>query len=303
MNKIFLTVLFANIIISNNVYSNHQIDHSLNELVHKKWISGSQNCEMNHDPVIETYRYNKNSYILRQNKCIHYEAPFIYVLLGKKSVFILDTGATADEKKFPLQKTIQKIINDRYQNTETPSIIVAHSHSHGDHIAADAQFKQNTNTTVIEPQLDAIKKFFGLQNWPQENATLDLGDRTITIIPIPGHQAESIAIYDEQTHWLLTGDTFYPGRLYIKDWQTFKNSIKKLVSFSTTYKPSAILGTHIEMTNTDFLDYPIGSTYQPNEASLVLALSDLLELNNSLSAIGDEPRKNAHARFIIYPVD
>ncbi len=290
-------------VITNSAFSEQEINPSLDKLINKKWISGSQNCAKNKDPAIEIFRYDKDSYILRQNKCVHYEAPFIYVLFGEKSVFVLDTGATADEKKFPLQKTLQKLIKDRYQSAQDISVIIAHSHSHGDHKAADAQFIQQKYTTVIEPNLKAIKMFFGFKKWPEDKVTLDLGNREITIIPIPGHQTESIAIYDQHTRWLLTGDTFYPGRLYIKDWHAFKNSIKKLTDFSNRNNPSAILGTHIEMTDTDFRDYPIGTTFQPNETSLVLSTSDLVELNHSLDALGDKPQKNVHARFIIYPVN
>ena len=51
------------------------------------------------------------------------------------------------------------------------------------------------------------------------------------------------------TKWLLTGDTFYPGYLYVKDWNEYKNSIARLVSFSNTHEIDAILGAHVEMKN------------------------------------------------------
>ncbi len=60
----------------------------------KKWIHGSADCKTSEDPAIEVFRYDQSSYILRQNKCLSFEAPFIYVLVGDEKVLVLDTGAT-----------------------------------------------------------------------------------------------------------------------------------------------------------------------------------------------------------------
>ena len=63
------------------------------------------------------------------------------------------------------------------------------------------------------------------------DADIDLGDRVIDVIPIPGHEKSSIALYDRQTGVLLTGDTLYPGRLYVPaaDFATFVESVQRLV--------------------------------------------------------------------------
>ena len=95
--------------------------------------------------------------------------------------------------------------------------------------------------------------------------TYDLGERRLDIIPVPGHEATHIAVYDRQTGILLTGDTFYPGRLYIRDWRAYKASISRLVAFSQHHLIMHVLGTHIEMSNVPGRDYPQGSIYQPQE--------------------------------------
>jgi glyoxylase-like metal-dependent hydrolase (beta-lactamase superfamily II) len=38
-------------------------------------------------------------------------------------------------------------------------------------------------------------RFFGFHNWPTEIVPYDLGDRVLDVIPIPGHEPSSIAIY------------------------------------------------------------------------------------------------------------
>ena len=55
------------------------------------------------------------------------------------------------------------------------------------------------------------------------------------------------------------------------------------------------------MTKTAGKDYPTGTTFQPDEHSLPLKLNDLFLLNESLKKIGENPKRETHAAFIIYP--
>lgn len=270
----------------------------------KKWIHGSANCDLNTDPAIDQLRVNNDTFILRQNKCINVEAPFIYVLFGQHTVFIQDTGATEDPDKFPIYKTIQQLV-DNWKDVNSISkmdILVTHSHSHLDHRAGDAQFRNKADVILIEANEDAIIEYFNFANWPDGETVIDLGNRKLTVFPIPGHHDESIAVYDTQTRWLLTGDTFYPGRLYIKDWKQFKNSIRKLLVFVEEHQVSALMGTHIEMTSTARIDYTFGTTFQPEEARLPLMASDLSLLNKTLEEMGDDANDKILDKFIIAPV-
>jgi hypothetical protein len=65
------------------------------ELSDKVWNHGSEDCSSNKDPAIEVFQFDAATYVLRQNKCVHFEAPFIYVLFGEHTVFVQDTGAFA----------------------------------------------------------------------------------------------------------------------------------------------------------------------------------------------------------------
>ena len=89
---------------------------------------------------------------------------------------------------------------------------MAHSHSHGDHTAGDVQFADRPDTTVLGADLAAVTGFFGLPDWPQGTAQLDLGGRVVDVIPSPGHDQPAVTYYDRSTGLLLTGDTVYPGR-------------------------------------------------------------------------------------------
>jgi glyoxylase-like metal-dependent hydrolase (beta-lactamase superfamily II) len=270
----------------------------------KIWNHGSENCEDNKDTAIEIFEFDQDTYILRQNKCLNFEAPFIYVLFGKHMVFVQDTGATAEADQFPLYDTVQELITRRKRANPNQdlTILVTHSHSHGDHTAADAQFLEKPGVTLVAPDSASVREYFGFADWPNGTATVDLGGRELTVLPAPGHHPESVAVYDPQTKWLLTGDSFYPGRLYIWDWPAYKSSIQRLLEFAKTHEISAVMGTHIEMSSVPGEDYPMGSSFQPNEAGLALSLDDLLALDSTLQGMGDEPEKKTMDKFIVYPI-
>src|SRR5437764_129303 len=91
-----------------------------------------------------------------------------------------------------------------------------------------AQFPQpdGGGFEVIEPNAKALIEAFGLKDWPNQPGVIDLGGgRVLDLVPLPGHQEAAIALYDRKTGVLLTGDSVYPGRLYIADWKAFATSI------------------------------------------------------------------------------
>jgi glyoxylase-like metal-dependent hydrolase (beta-lactamase superfamily II) len=270
----------------------------------KSWAHGAEDCRSNKDPAIDIFQFDQATFVLRQNKCVHYEAPFIYVLFGEHTVFVQDTGATADADKFPLYETLQMLI-DRWEishHSRKMNLLVTHSHSHSDHTAADRQFRNKPGVTLIEPNAQSVHQYFGFTDWPNGMATVELGERQLTVLPVPGHHDESIAVYDSQTQWLLSGDSLYPGRLYIKDWSVYRASIQRLVAFSKTHKISAIMGSHIEMSNQPGKDYPAGSTFHPDEAGLALSVDDLLILDSTLKQLGENPQEKTMPKFIISPL-
>ena len=273
-------------------------------LAEQDWIHGSTDCDKNSDPAIQVVQYNANTWILRQSKCTNYEAPFMFLFLGQEKALLMDTGATKEEATFPLYTTVKEIIQ-RYEKAQNLNLelIVAHTHAHGDHRAADGQFEGKLKTSVVGLNVKAVQEFFGIANWPGDQVLLDLGNRVLDIIPIPGHQVSSIAVYDRSTGLLLTGDTLYPGRLYVKEWAEFKRSIKRLLDFTKKNRITYILGNHIEMTNVAGVDYPMNTLYQPEEQILPLTVADLEVLNNALLEVGDVPTRVVRDKFIIYPIN
>jgi hydroxyacylglutathione hydrolase len=241
------------------------------------WLHGSVDCSKNVDPAIQVFRQDEHSYVLRQNKCLSYEAPFIYVLLGDERALLLDTGATEDAESFPIYDTVKSLVGNR-------DLLVLHSHSHRDHYAGDAQFSGKPGVELVAPSSDGLAFFLSGIESEGSSYIIELGNRELTLLRIPGHQEESIALYDARTRWLLTGDTVYPGLIYVKHWDAYQNSISALAAFSENHQVNAVLGAHVEMTASAKQLYPIGTVYQPDEAALPLDPALLIQLNGALQS-------------------
>ena len=263
------------------------------------WIHGSADCLQNKDGGLQVLKYDPSTYIIRQNKCLNYEAPFLYLFIGADRALLLDTGAEAPDDAFPLFETIKNIISDN--NGKMLPLVVVHSHGHSDHYSGDHQFKSKQGVQLVPPTRDAVVEFFQLKTWPDAQASFDLGKRVLTIIPIPGHDVMSIAIYDPQTRWLLTGDTIYPGRLYVRDGNAFCSSVATLLAFSKDHPVQYLMGNHIEMTKTKGVDYPTGTIYQPQEHPLPLGVEALMELHKSCARMNGKIVYEVHDDFIIVP--
>lgn len=257
------------------------------------WMHGSANCAQNADPEVQVHDYNATTRIIRQNKCDTFEAPFVYVLLGAQTALVLDSGATTTTT---LRDTVRGIAGSR-------QVLVAHTHAHGDHVAGDGTFNGQPMTTVVARNRAAVQATFGISTWPTEEGELDLGGRVIDVLGIPGHEAQHIVIYDRETGLLLTGDSLYPGLLFISNWNEYRDSIGRLADFIANKPIAHVLGAHVEMTATPRVSYQYGETFQPNEHVLQLAKQHVIELDTSLTQLGPTPpaQNVVHDDFVIVP--
>ena len=250
--------------------------------------------------MIQVHQYNADTYILRQSMCTNFEGPFLYLLFGEDKVLMQDTGAGG----IPVASAVYGIIDQWLAANGKTSIdlIVSHSHSHGDHVQGDSQFQGQPNTTVVGLSPAAVASFFGITDWPEQIVSYDLGGgRIVDVVPIPGHQAAHVALYDRQNALVLTGDTLYPGRCYISDFASYLVSMGRIVEFLSDKPLVRVLGTHIEMTNTPFEDFPFASTVHIDEHPLELTRDHLVELRDGVVEMSDDPQIEPHVDFIIWP--
>lgn len=126
---------------------------------------------------------------------------------------------------------------------ERPVLAVA-SHTHFDHIGGHFQFADRLvhpaeAATLADPTdrttvwsgwadervvLAAPEPGFDQRHWHvtaapatrlvDEGDVIDLGDRVLEVLHLPGHSPGSIGLYEAATRTLFTGDVIYDGELY-----------------------------------------------------------------------------------------
>jgi hydroxyacylglutathione hydrolase len=272
------------------------------DLAAVRWIHGALDCDGAADPPLQVVAVDDDTFVIRQSKCVHFEAPFLFLLLGTETALLHDTGATADEKEFPIRRTVEELIGERPLR-----IVVTHSHGHGDHWAGDAQFSDLPPGSVAPIGAEAVAEFFGIEDWPTGDAALDLGGRPIDVIPTPGHLGDHLVLFDRTRGLLLSGDMMLPGRLTVRDRPAFRQSSTRLARFARETAEHGrpithILGGHIEMSTTGEL-YELGTIYQPDEAPLPLTVADLFALEAMLEEAGDSPGTIPGGRFVVEPIE
>ncbi len=266
-----------------------------------EWIHGARRGEASLDPPLQVHEADPHTFILRQSMAVHYEAPFLYLLMGNEAALLLDTGATAQPDLFPLRQTVDAILED-WLGTNPRShyrLVVAHSHGHGDHIAGDAQMEDRPDTTLVAPDVGEITAAFGMDSWPGGTGHLDLGGRVIEVLPTPGHHATAITLFDPWTGWLLTADTVYPGRLIVSDPPAYASSLDRLVALASERDVTAVLGAHVEMTRTPGRDHPIGAKYQPDEPALPMTVEQLVSIHDAFDSVVDTRGVHRFDAFVI----
>jgi hydroxyacylglutathione hydrolase len=236
-----------------------------------RWNEGAKACPANASPPIQVHAYNPRTFILRENLCATFEAPFMYLLIGSTRALLIDDGDVADPHRMPLAKTVMDLLPPALP------LLVVHTHRHLDHRAGDAQFASLANVQVVGFDLESVKRFYRFTDWPNGVAHIDLGDRTIDVLPTPGHNETHVAFYDRNTALFFTGDFLMPARLLIDDAAADGASAARAAAFVKDRPVAYVLGGHIEV-DTAGQTFPWESTYHPHEHVLQLTKDDVLAL-------------------------
>jgi hydroxyacylglutathione hydrolase len=239
------------------------------------WNEGSPDCAKNPQPPLQVHQYNARMFILRENPCTTFEAPFMYLLVGSTKALLIDTGDIADPSVVPLAETVMGLLPA--DGAAKLSLLVVHTHRHLDHRAGDPQFTRFSNAQVVGFDIDSVRSFYKFTDWPNGLAQVDLGDRTVDVIATPGHSETEVSFYDRSTGLLFTGDFLMPARLLIDDTSADIASADRIAAFVKDRPISFVLGGHIEMNSAGEL-FPWESQYHPNEHALQMTKDDVLAL-------------------------
>jgi len=207
------------------------------------------------DPWFEVYSVRPG--VLAIYEPMQAEEVISYLILGKKRALLFDTGMGISDMK--------KLV----QNLTTLPVSVLNSHTHNDHVGDNWQFddiyamdtdftranakgsKEDAQAEIKPDQLCAplpsgfdpnnyATRPFKITHWLRGGDTIDLGGRVLKVIATPGHTPDSIALLDQARGLLFTGDTYYPGLIYLYRPETnlnaYEASLKKMIALAPSLK-------------------------------------------------------------------
>lgn len=165
----------------------------------------------------------------------HAQGVFAYMIFGAEKVLLLDTGMGICNIKPVVERFLP-------MNKE---LIILNTHTHFDHIGSNKYFEkvyifkhpiaidraENGYThDEILPEITPEQFYFPYPEaydhdtfsisgfnyeFVEENEEIDLGGRVLKVIYTPGHSRDSIMLWNKKNRLLFTGDTYYPGRLFL----------------------------------------------------------------------------------------
>ena len=191
------------------------------------------------------------------------EETISYLIVGTKQALLLDTGMGIGD--------IQKIVR---QLTSRP-VVLLNSHTHDDHVGDNWRFpfvfgmdtqytRTNAKGSIEDAQAEIAPgeicgelpakfdpKTYRTKPWHislfvHDGFKVNLGGRTVEIIATPGHTPDAISLIDRANGLLFTGDTYYPGPVWLfrpeTDLDAYVTSVKKLAALAPSIK--VVLGSH-----------------------------------------------------------
>jgi hydroxyacylglutathione hydrolase len=239
------------------------------------WYEGAANCAQNSQPPLQVHSYNQQTFLLRENLCSTFEAPFMYILIGSTKALLIDTGDVADPRQMPLADTVLRLLPG--DGSAKLPLLVVHTHRHLDHRAGDGQFAHLPNVQLAGFDVDSVRRFYNFADWPNRVAQIELGDRTVDVIPTPGHNETEVSFYDRLTGLFFSGDFLMPALLLIDNTRADLASAERVAAFVKESPVSYVLGGHIEMNASGEL-FAWQSQYHPHEHALQMTKDDLLAL-------------------------
>lgn len=154
---------------------------------------------------------------------INEETVRFFLLAGKEKALLIDSGMQTENA--------EKIAASL---TSLP-LELLNTHADRDHIRSNCQFKavymhpsETSNYYHSQGQSGEI-----IPVWDKD--VLDLGERELEVIHLPGHTPGSIAVLDIRRRMLFSGDPIQDGRIFMfgiqREMHAYRHSLKKLENY------------------------------------------------------------------------
>lgn len=199
----------------------------------------------------EVYRIRPGVFAIYEPK--QYEEVISYVIVGSAKALLFDTGMGIGK----MRRVVEGL-------TAKP-VTVLNSHAHHDHVGGNAEFeramgmdnafsrKNAEGRRGLGPEVLKADRICGalpagvttesyvIGPWTiseivRDGSRIALGGREVEVIATPGHTPDSLCLYDAKNRLLFTGDTFYPGPIYLFGGETnladYANSSDRLAKLA-----------------------------------------------------------------------
>jgi glyoxylase-like metal-dependent hydrolase (beta-lactamase superfamily II) len=240
-----------------------------------RWNEGAADCKAHPPAPLDVHAIGADTYILRESLCATSEAPFMYLLIGSARAMLIDDGDVEDSATVPLARTVLSLLPG--SGASRLPLLVVHTHRHLDHRAGDTQFVHTPNVEVVGYDTASVRHFYHFTDWPNGVTQIELGARTVDVMPTPGHNETHVSFYDRNTTLFFSGDFMMPARLLIDDAGAERATADRVAAFVRDRPVRAVLGGHIELDTTGET-FSWGSHYHPGELALAMTKADLLAL-------------------------
>jgi glyoxylase-like metal-dependent hydrolase (beta-lactamase superfamily II) len=213
------------------------------------------------DPWFEVYAVAPSVFAIYEPH--QSEEVISYLIVGGKQALLFDTGMGISD--------IRKVTAEL---TRLP-VVVLNSHTHNDHVGGNWQFdtiygmdteftrenargsRQDAQAEIAPDQIcGRLPKGFDpktyatrplkITAYKHAGDRIDLGGRSLDIVATPGHTPDAISLFDREHGLLFTGDTYYPGAIWLYRPETnldaYAASIRRLAALAPQVK--MVLGAH-----------------------------------------------------------
>ncbi|RGO26207.1 MBL fold metallo-hydrolase [Dorea sp. OM02-2LB] len=165
---------------------------------------------------------NKNTWMIQE------ETVRFFLLAGNERVLLIDSGGEIHHAK----ETVKKLTSLPY--------ILANTHTDGDHTGSNQEFDLVYMNPAEYMYYRKTQKHGNTKLRPiWDGEVIELGNRPIQVITIPGHTPGSTAFLDIKNRFLFSGDPVQDGTIYMfgeqRDVAAYEESLKKLDRMSDRF--------------------------------------------------------------------
>lgn len=177
-----------------------------------------------------------------------------YLLVGDDRSLLFDTGPGVRNPRPVAEHLTDKPLSATCSHLH-------YDHSGGLHHFEEVQLAEcaavQRRATTAAPVLAPLHLHLGLlegvrrqpltvAKWWADGAVIDLGERQLQVLHLPGHTTDSMALFDQDADLVLVGDLIYPGGAYAyvpsSDLADYEHSLDRLATTITA--TTQVLSAH-----------------------------------------------------------